>query len=260
MILSQTVKNSLGLSVIIITKDEEFEIQACLESISGFVDEIIVVDSGSKDRTLEICKKYTQKIFHNDWKGYSDQKQFALGKTQGPWVLNIDADERVSPALQNEITESLQGEQKNLVNGFLIPFNHYFLGKKLRFGGVRGEKHVRLFKKEMATYGNEKIHEGIQVTSPLGQLKNAIDHFSYRNLEEYLKKCNLYTSLIAEKKFSQGKRFSMFHHLRLPYEFFIRYFIKLGFLDGEKGLTYALLSSYYGWLKYMKLRDWEGKK
>ncbi|OVE77475.1 hypothetical protein BVX98_02715 [bacterium F11] len=246
------------LSVIIITKNEERDIEDCLKSAKGLAGEIVIVDSGSGDRTLEICKRYTDQIYHRDWTGYSDQKQFALEKAKGPWILNIDSDERISPQLADEMrTVLLEDQEDNANDGYAIPFQHYFLGKRLRFGGAYGETHARLFKKEKARYGQDKIHEGIHIDGIIGKLSYPIHHYSYHSIDEYLEKCNEYTSLIAEKKFAKGERFHFWNHFRLPYEFVVRYFLKLGFLDGSKGLVYAILSSYYFWLKYLKLLDLE---
>ncbi len=244
------------LSVILITRNEEEDIEDCLRSVAGIAGEIVVVDSGSTNRTLEICRRYTNKIFPKEWSGYGAHKQYALEQAKGPWILNIDADERVSEQLRDEL-KALLASSNGSFNGFEIPFRHFFLSKLLRFGASRGEKHIRLFKKEESSYGPESVHEGINVRPPIGRLKGGIDHFSYRDIDEYLKKCNHYTSMIAQEKFSAGERFHFWHHLRLPYEFAVRYGLKLGFLDGEAGLTYALLSSYYVWLKFMKLRDLE---
>jgi glycosyltransferase involved in cell wall biosynthesis len=250
-----------GLSVIVIALNEEHDIEGCLESVREIAEEIIVVDSGSEDRTVEISRKYTDRIFHNIWTGYGPQKQFALDQAKGPWVLNIDADERVSDKLRDEIRKKLAGNtHESGENAYDLSFHHYFLGRRLRFGGVQGESHVRLFRKDRAAYGKTKVHEGIEVAPPIGRLSGTIDHFSYRDVSDYLKKCNWYTSLSAGEKFSNGERFAVWHHLRLPWEFIVRYIFKLGFLDGEAGLTYALLSSYYVWLKFVKLRDLEDKQ
>jgi glycosyltransferase involved in cell wall biosynthesis len=252
------VSNISGLSVFIITLNEENDISACLESVKDLAGEIVVVDSGSTDRTLDICRTYTDKVFSHPFMGFSAQKQFALEKAQGPWVLNLDADERVSPELAEEIKSTLTKETPDpSVHGFEIPFKNCFLGKRLHFGAGKFEKHVRLFLKSNASYGKEDVHEGIRVSRIIGKLRAPILHYSYRDVHDYLEKCNSYTSLLARKKFSLGERFHLWHHLRLPSEFFIRYVLKLGFLDGSVGFTYALLSSYYVWLKYIKLKDLE---
>ncbi|MFN0117904.1 MAG: glycosyltransferase family 2 protein [Elusimicrobiota bacterium] len=247
---------SNSLSIIIIALNEEKDIEACLESVKNLSDDIVLVDSGSTDRTVELAKKFTSKIFHHVWTGYGPQKQFALEKTAGSWVLNIDADERVTPELAEEIKRSLN-EKEEKKSGFLIPFKHIFLGHELRFGGCGGERHLRLFQKEKSVYGQTVVHEGISVQGEIGSLKNHIVHFSYHNIEDYLKKCNGYTSLIAKQKWEKGQRFYIWHHFRLPFEFLKRYFFKMGLLDGSSGFIYALLSSYYVWLKFIKLKDLE---
>jgi glycosyltransferase involved in cell wall biosynthesis len=250
-----------ALSVIMITRNEERDLPASLESLKPLSPEIIVVDSGSTDRTLDIAKSYQAKTFQYDWSGYSRQKQFALDQAKSPWVLNIDADERVTPGLAAEIERILSFDDAEIpFDGFRIPFKNYFLGKKLNWGAGRQEKHLRLFRKKSAQFGDSPVHEGIQVSGKIGGLRSPIDHYSYHDLKEYLDKCNFYTTLISRQKYEKGDRFHVWQHLRLPYEFFVRYFLKLGFLDGEKGLLYAKLSSFYVWLKFMKLRDYEAKE
>ena len=244
-----------GLSVIVIARNEEKDLPGCLDSVKGLASEIVLADSGSTDRTLDIARAAGAAVFHQEWQGYGKQKQAAMDRARGPWILNIDADERVTPGLAAEIRATLAKDPRE--NGFSIPFRHYFLGRRLRFGRFSTETHVRLFRKDAAKYGAQQIHEGIEVRPPLGRLSGVIDHHSYRDLSEYLDKCNRYTSMIAEKRFAEGHRFHVWHHLRLPAEFLMRYFLRLGFLDGEPGFTYSLLSSYYVWLKFAKLRDLE---
>jgi glycosyltransferase involved in cell wall biosynthesis len=262
MLKSRPVEKIQGLSLIIITFNEERDLKSCLDSVHGLVDEIVLVDSGSTDNTYEIARRFTPHVYQRKWNGYGEQKQHALEHARGPWILNLDADERLSPELAQEIrdlfTRSAAGGPE--AHGFDIPYRHYFLGRRLRFGGVHGEKHIRLFRKSKAAYGTNKVHEGIVVEPPVRTLKNPIDHYSYRDVPDYLAKCDWYTTLIAKDKFQKGQRFRLWHHLRLPFEFIVRYFLKLGFLDGSAGLTYAALSSYYVWLKFLKLQDLEVKK
>jgi len=249
--------DDLGLSVIIITRDEEQDLPLCLGSVKTIASEVVLVDSGSTDKTLDIAKQAHARVFYKEWVGYGAQKQFALDQAKGPWVLNLDADERLSPPLVDEIRRILSQPTAPVVNGFSIPYRNYFMGSRLRFGGTGGERHVRLFKKGATSYGDKKIHEGIRVNPPLGRLNGCIDHQSYSSLQEYLRKCNLYTTLIAEEKVAKGERFHFWHHLRLPFEFFVRFFLKLGILDGGPGFVYATLSAYYAWLKFLKLKDIE---
>ncbi len=244
-----------GLSVIVIARNEKRDLPAALESVKGLASEVIVADSGSTDGTPDIARAAGAKVIFKDWEGYGKQKQAALDVATGPWVLNIDADERVTPALAEEIRARLSASPTE--SGFEIPFHHFFLGRRLRFGRFSAETHLRLFRKSAARYGSPQIHEGIKVEGTHGRLSGVIDHLSYHDIEEYLEKCNRYTTMIARARYDAGQRFHVWHHVRLPIEFFVRYVLKLGFLDGGPGLTYALLSSYYVWLKFLKLRDGE---
>ena len=245
-----------GLSVIIIARDEERDLPGCLASIAGLSSDVVVADSGSTDRTPEIARNAGARVVFKAWEGYGLQKQFALGEARGPWVLNIDADERVTAELAGEIRAVVAADDK-VVIGYLIPFRHFFLGRRLRFGRFSIERHLRLFRKSAASYKPAQIHEGIAVEGSIRNLRGRIDHYSYEDLTEYLEKCNRYTSMIAAERYRAGRRFHLWHHLRLPAEFVIRYVLRLGFLDGEPGLVHSALSSYYVWMKFLKLRDLE---
>lgn len=242
------------LSAVIIVHNEEKQIADCLEQIKHIVDEIVILDSFSTDKTIEICKRYTTKIFQQEFKGFGEQKQDAVNKSSHDWILQIDADERLSPALIRELSE-----WKKLTDvayaGYVIPFHVYFMGKRMRFGGCSGEFHVRLFNKKCAHYGKKKIHEGIQINGLTGIMNNHILHESYASFDEYFRKSNIYTSLIAQEKYETGRRFHVWQIMRFPFEFIVRYVIKLGFLDGFPGFVYALISSYYAVMKHLKL--WE---
>jgi glycosyltransferase involved in cell wall biosynthesis len=243
------------LSVILITKNEEADLGKCLDSIGTLASQTVIVDDFSTDRTPEIARTHGAEFFQRKWDGFGQQKQFALEKARHEWVLNIDADERLAPGLCDEIREVLRSSP--VVNGYKIPFQHVFMGRPLRFGAGRNESHVRLFRRDKARYPSKTIHEGIAVEPPLGHLKNTVLHMSYRNLSEYLQKCDRYTTLIAQEKWKEGRRFSLLDHLKLPGHFFKSYFLKLGFLDGAPGLSYAALSAYYSWMKSLKLLELE---
>jgi glycosyltransferase involved in cell wall biosynthesis len=244
------------LSAILIVRNEERDLPACLESLRGMAQEVIVVDSGSTDQTVSIAKEFGARVIHREFAGFGPQKQFALEQVTGEWVLNIDADERLSPALREEMTVVLSGEPS--VHGFYLRFQNVFFGHRLRFGGLWNEKHLRLFRRDQAHYVGKEIHEGISVVPPLGRLRGRVLHESYKNFSEYLDKCNRYTGLVARDKFRKGRRFSLWNHARLPWEFLVRYFLKLGFLDGNAGFIYAALSSYYTWLKLVRVMEGEG--
>ncbi len=241
------------LSAVIIARDEERDLPACLDSLKGLADEVVLVDSHSRDRTREIASSRGCKVFERDWPGYGPQKQFALSQAKGDWVLNVDADERVTPALAAEIKALLSGTPA--ANGYALPFRLFFLGRRLRFGRGARETHVRLFRRDKGSYPERAVHEAVVVEPPLGTLRGAVEHHSYRNFSEYLKKCDEYTAIIAARKRAAGGRFSAWMNLRLPWEFFMRYVVKGGFLDGNAGFAYAALSSLYAWLKHARLLE-----
>jgi len=246
------------LSVFIITLNEERDIRRCLESVK-WAEEIVVVDSKSRDRTGEIAKEFTDKVIIKEWMGYSQQKRFALQNCTGDWVLNIDADEIVTDELKQEIEMILKGEKGTDCAGYLVRFKFYFLGHFLRFGGCYPEYHLRLFRRGSGDYGAQEVHEGIEVRGRVSKTKGHIIHYSYHSLKEYLDKINLYTEIAARKKYEQGERFHAFHLLRFGFEFLLRYIIKLGMLDGISGFTHALLSSFYASCKHLKLWELENR-
>ena len=231
----------------IIAYNEEHIIEKALRSVT-FCDEIVVVDSGSSDNTVSIAKKYNSRVYHKDWEGYGKQKNFAISKLSTDWVLSIDADEVVTQELANEIQNILK---KTTQDAFLINRQLVFMGKPLKFGGAYPDYNLRLFKRYMR-FEESDVHEKIKQKGK--KLKNKILHYSYDNLSDYMDKFNKYTSLIAKVHHSKGKRVSAFFpFFRMQYEFFKRFFLQLAFLDGYKGSTYALLSSFYAFVKYAKL-------
>jgi len=244
-----------GISAIIVTLNEADRIEACLESLK-FCDEVVVVDAGSADQTPEIARRYTDKVSHHDWTNHRDQKAYAASLATGPWVLLVDADEVVSTELANEI-QALPDNP--LENGFFIRRDFYFMGRLMKHGGAWPDWVMRLFRKEKVVFGGSPTHENVEVSGQTGKLYDPIRHYSYRNLEDYFRRFNSYTSLAARERFEHGVRFSFIQNFRPFYEFIMRYFIRLGFLDGYPGFVYALLSSFYAWTKYSKLKELEDK-
>ena len=240
------------LTVIIITKNEEADLPACLDSVHPLAAEIIVVDNHSSDATVEIAMRYTPHVHQHAFADYASQKQFALDMATGDWVLSIDADERVSPELAFEISSILNGRPQEA--GFEIPFDIYFMGKKLRFGGLGGERHLRLFRRGSGRFIGG-IHEGIEVQGPVGRLRGKILHIPYRNIREYLDKMDRYTTMAANERLAQHRKFIPLHHLLPAWEFFVRTILRLGILDGTSGITWAGLSSFHTWIKFLKLRE-----
>lgn len=242
------------LSAVVIAKDEERDLPGLLENLAGLCDEIIVlVDSRSRDATEVLARAAGAKVATRSFDGYAGQKQAALEMATGEWVLSIDCDERVSPELREEILRLVAAPGSE--GGFDVPFEFWFLGRRLRFGGMGGETHLRLFRRGAGRFTGGILHEGIVLDGPLGRLCGSIRHESYRDLSDYMDKLELYTTLAARKRFEEGRRFHAWHHLLLPWEFFARAVLKGGFLDGQPGLVWAGLSAFHSWLKYMKLRE-----
>jgi len=243
-----------NLSVITIAYNEEENIRECLESVK-WADEIIVVDSFSTDRTLQISKEYTAKVFQRAWEGFGSQKQFALEQATLEWVLSLDADERVSGELRKEVLLEKNSLDKD---GYSIPFRFFWLGKQLRFGGCGRERHVQLFRRQKAKFDG-LLHEKIVIDGEIGTLEGPIIHVSYKNIEDYFNKFNLYSTLAANQKAKQkgGIPFSLQIFASL-WDFLDRYIFKLGFLDGMPGFLWASFSSFHRMVKYAKL--WEMKK
>jgi glycosyltransferase involved in cell wall biosynthesis len=242
------------LSVIIITKNEQENIRDCLESVR-WADEIVVVDSGSTDDTVQYARAFTKKIFQKEWDGFGETKNFAISKTKGDWVFSIDADERVTPELAVEIRDTLKS-QSGSYSGFSMPRKAFFLGRWIRHSGWYPGRVVRLFEKQSGSFTNSKVHESLAVNGRIGTLNADLLHYTDPNLWHYFHKFNRYTTLAAEGLQVQGKSFSFGQLLYKPFwTFFRMYILKLGFLDGIPGFVLSVLSSCYVFTKYAKL--WE---
>ncbi|MCK5889716.1 MAG: glycosyltransferase family 2 protein [Methylococcales bacterium] len=243
-----TQKNKL--SVIVITKNESAHITRCLNSVL-WADEIIVFDSGSTDDTVEICQQLTLHVFETDWPGFGIQKQRALNKATGDWVLSLDADEQISEALKLEIQRTIQISQ---YQGFEIPRLSSYCGKEIKHGGWWPDYVLRLFKKDQGSFSDSLVHERIIVEGTTGKLDNPILHESYTSLEEVLSKTNHYSSLGADMLFEKGKKSSLWQAIfRGSWTFFRTYVIKASLLDGEKGLMLAISNAEVTYYKYLKL-------
>ncbi len=245
--------SSQNISVIIIAKNEEQNIEDCLRSVQ-WADEIILVDSESEDRTLEIARGYTQKIFTRKWEGYSKQKNYALSLASNEWILSVDADERVSPELRDEIRSGLAEG----FDGFTISRRNYFLGKHITGCGWDNDLQLRLFKKSKTTVTDRLVHESFEVNGKIGKLNNRIDHYSYRSLKDAISKMNNYSSLEARQKY-KDKKVSPVDFITHPASAFMQYFIvRKGYRDGKYGLMVSLLHAMTNMQIYMKI--WELRK
>jgi len=285
------------LSVVIITHNEEFNIGRTLASVQSLIadgkGEIIIVDSGSTDRTVEIAKSLGAKVFVEEWKGYAAQKNSAIDKATGDWILSLDADEEVSNELQAEIAElqSLQAgkilhklsvrgawdawiertpdltvtyedERTGALAGAEIPRKNYFMGRWIRRGGFYPDRKLRFFKNGSASFENRRVHEDAHTAGFTVALRGALLHHSYPTLTDYVDHMNRYSSLGAEMVVAQGQRgFSLLDIVVRPCATFIyNYFFRLGFLDGREGLLLHLYHAVYVSWKYAKAWELARKK
>jgi glycosyltransferase involved in cell wall biosynthesis len=247
------LKVPILLSVTLITLNEESNIRDCLESVR-FADEIIVVDSGSRDLTLSIAKEFKAQVFQEPWKGFAEQKNSAQDKTKGPWVLNIDADERVTEALRLEIQKVLQGDPP--VAGFRMSRKNFFCGQWIRHGGWYPNYQTRLYRKDAGRFAAREVHEQVEVTGPVGTLNSPLEHYTYYSLSDYFKRMDRYSDLSARQYLKEGRRIGWPAIVaRSWFTFFQMWILKRGCLDGVNGLLLAVLYSQYTFIKYAKLKE-----
>lgn len=229
------------LSVVIITKNEEHNIRRCLESVQ-WADEIVVIDSESEDQTVAIAREYTPHVFTMDWLGYGIQKQRALDKATGDWVLNLDADESVSPLLKEVLQAAMSVDS---VDAYRIPIQMHFYGKPLRHSSSP-TRHIRLFKRNGAQFSDDIVHEKIVLPSSavVQQLSVPIAHHSFVDVSHALSKINRYSSYSAKIRIEHHQTVGLFKTLSSTAWMFLRcYFLQRGFLDGKAGFLMACFSA-----------------
>ncbi len=239
------------ISIIIITKNEAHDIRDCLASVA-WADEIIVLDSGSTDGTLNIAREFTQHVYSSpDWQGFGIQKNRALAYATKEWVLSIDADERIDEALKNEITQTLQAPQFDV---YFMPRLSSFCGRFIQHSGWRPDYVARLFKHGSTQFSNSVVHESLIFSAPAGYLSNSLLHLSYKNLAEVLDKMQRYAILGAAALHAKNKRTSLLGAIGHGLWAFIRtYIVRLGFLDGAQGLMLAINNAETTYYKYLQL-------
>ncbi len=242
----------MSLSVILITKNEEANLKDCLESVS-FANEIIVVDSQSSDKTQEIAQSFGAKLeITSDWPGFGPQKNRALNLATQEWVLSIDADERVTPELKEEILAVISS--KNAANCYAIPRSSWYCGRFMKHSGWYPDYVDRLFKRGTAKFSDHLVHERLLPDGPVAKLKNHFLHYSFRDFSQVLKKVDAYSTASAEQAYLKGKRSSVGkaigHGL---WAFFRTYFLRRGFLDGSQGLALAISNAEGTYYRYIKI-------
>jgi len=249
-------ENSCRLSVCIICKNEAQNIKRCLDSIT-WADEIIVVDSMSSDDTLKIAGQYTDSVFQRAWTGYADQKNVALSKAHGDWVLSLDADEAITPLLKEEIMAEIARPATK--DGYRMPRRSFYQGRWIDHSGFYPDRQLRLFRREKGRWVGGRVHERVEIEGEIGQLKNDILHYPYQGLiSGQLKTVDHFSGLIAADMHENGKRFHLLLLLFRPlFKFLEVYLLKKGFLDGLPGLIIATTSAYALFVRYVKIRELE---
>ena len=247
------MEKNTPLSVVVLTKNEESRIAACLESVS-WADEIVVVDDGSADNTVNVVKKYTQKIIIKNMDIEGRHRNWAYAQAKNPWVLSLDADEIVTPGLKEEISAVLKNDPPE--NGFTIPRRNYIGNYWVRHGGWYPSPQLKLFKKDKFRYEEAAVHPRAIMDDPCGHLKNDLIHYSYRNIEDFLRKLNNQTTYEAQKWLGQNKPMRLRRFIWRSLDRFIRsYFVRKGYKDGFIGFTIAYFAALYQFISYLKYRE-----
>lgn len=244
------------VSATIITLNEEADIGACLDSVT-WADEIVVVDSGSSDRTVEIAKKYTDKVLSHEWPGYAAQKNWAAEQAAHDWIFSLDADERVPPALQAEIKEWMSRQASS--PGYYVARKNFFLGRWIRHGGWFPDHTLRLFDRRRGRFAERMVHEAVRIDGLPGYLQNPIEHHTYRSLADYHERAGRYAALAAEEMERNGRSFRLSDLLIRPVWTSCKmYLFQQGFREGVHGFLLSVFYGYYTFLKYATL--WERER
>jgi len=240
------------LSVTIITKNEEKNIRRCLESVK-WADEIVVIDSGSTDGTIEICREFGCKIIESSWLGFGKTKQFAVDSAGYNWILSVDADEEVTPQLKTKIQSVLQKPQ---ANGYRIKRQSFYLNRWILHCGWNQDYPLRLFNRQKGGFNNKPVHEYVVIKGKISKINEILKHYTYPNLTSYITKMENYSNLSAQEAFINHKKATLskaiIHGIL---KFFKMYFLNAGFLDGETGLILSINSAFSVYYKYLKI--WE---
>lgn len=241
----------MKLSVVIITRNEERNLPRCLQSVK-WADEIIVVDSNSTDRTVEIARRFGAKVHPVKFCGYGPAKRRGTDIARGEWVLSLDADEELSAELASEIRELINGSASAV--GYFLPRRTNFLGRWINHSGWYPDEVLRLFRRDKGNFNNATVHEEVILKGRAGHAKGELRHYSYPDLETYLEKSNRYTTLGAQKAFREGKRAGWYDLVVRPMAAFVKHYLTgQGFREGKEGFIISVMSSIAVLMKYAKL-------
>ncbi|MFQ5441398.1 MAG: glycosyltransferase family 2 protein [Thermodesulfobacteriota bacterium] len=240
------------ITVTIITLNEEANIGECLESVK-WADEIIVSDSGSTDRTVEICTRYGAKVYADRWLGFGRQKNLCQARAANTWILNLDSDERVTPGLAREISALPEETDKS---GYYIPRKNFFGERWVKHCGWYPDYNLRLYRKDLARFNLRGVHEAVESRGAKGYLKNPLIHRTYKDVRDYLKRMERYSTLAAKDMAREGRSAGLSALILRPLFTFLKmFFLRKGFLEGFFGLRLSKLYAQYTFRKYKKLRE-----
>jgi glycosyltransferase involved in cell wall biosynthesis len=244
--------DKIPLSVAIITKNEEVNLPSCLQSII-FANQIVIVDSGSADATLKIAADFGCEIYNEAWQGFGPQKQLAIDKCHESWILVLDADERIPSETRDEIMHIVSAPANDFC-GYSFPRRNYFQSRWIKHAGWWPDRVTRLFRKDAGKMSLATVHEAVEVKGPVGELDVPIDHYTESDIGKVIQKIDKYSTLGAKEAFNEGRKSSILSaSLRAFFTFIQDYFLRLGFLDGNPGLTLAVTDSVNKFFKYAKL-------
>ncbi|MBN1757843.1 MAG: glycosyltransferase family 2 protein [Chitinispirillaceae bacterium] len=239
------------LSVVIITKNEERNIGRCLASVA-WADEIVILDTGSNDRTLDLSREHNCRIEHTEWHGFGPAKQKAVACASHSWILSVDADEEVSPELRNEIQHILGGDGTIRFDAYRLKRRTWYVDRWIRHSGWNSDTPVRLFEKHKAGFNEKLIHESVEVRGTIGTIGGLLYHYSYPDLVSHLDKMRFFTALAAEQRIGNRKRGSVTAALLHGCSKFIKmYLLQAGFLDGKTGFVLAVNSAFGIYFKHL---------
>lgn len=251
----------LPLSISIISHNEEANLPRCLRSVAGLAEEVVVVDSGSADRTVEIARENGARVEHQSWLGHRDQKNVALGLCTRPWVLALDCDEELSPGLRAALEAFFQNGDAERFDGAWMARKVFFLGRWITHGDWYPDRKLRLFRREKARWGGSPEHDKIELDGATATLRGDLLHYSFRDIPHYISKINVYSDVFLDRQKMAGERWSLAHTMFRPWwRFFRAYVLRRGFLDGFPGFWIATSTAYFAFVRYSRKFEDEARQ
>lgn len=241
------------LSLAIIAQDEEQNLRRCLTSMAGLYQEIVVVDSGSKDRTREVAEEFGARVYHQDYLGQRDQKNVAVSHCTQPWVLILDCDEELSPELRESIAAFFQNDESQRFVGAKMARKVWFMGRWITHGDWYPDRKLRLFRRDLGRCGGNAAHDKVEIDGPTTILPGDLHHYSFRDMRHYISKINSFADAFLLQQKEAGVSWSLGATLFRPiWRFFRAYVIRRGFLDGFPGLWIAVATGFFAFVRYSR--------